>query len=82
VLTVLGIQFGNLLAGTVIIEAVFARAGIGTLAIRAIQARDFPLIQGIVLFFATLYILTSLLVDLTYGFLDPRIRVGGTGRVR
>ena len=78
VLTVLGIQFGNLLAGTVIIEAVFARAGVGTLAIRAIQARDFPLIQGIVLFFATLYILTSLVVDVLYGFLDPRIRLSGS----
>jgi peptide/nickel transport system permease protein len=77
VLTVLGIQFGNLLAGTVIIESVFARAGVGTLAIRAIQARDFPLIQGIVLFFAALYILTSLFVDLIYGFLDPRIRLSG-----
>jgi peptide/nickel transport system permease protein len=79
VLTVLGIQFGNLLAGTVIVEAVFARAGIGTLAIRAIQARDFPLIQGIVLFFATLYILTSLVVDVLYGVLDPRIRLSGDG---
>ncbi len=82
VLTVLGIQFGNLLAGTVIVESVFARAGLGTLAIRAIQARDFPLIQGIVLFFAVLYILTSLVVDLLYGFLDPRIRIGGAGRLR
>ena len=75
VITVIGIQFGNLLAGTVIIESVFARAGIGSLAIRAIQARDFPLVQGIVLFFAALYVLTSLVVDLVYGFLDPRIRL-------
>jgi ABC-type dipeptide/oligopeptide/nickel transport system permease component len=82
VLTVLGIQFGNLLAGTVIVESVFARAGLGTLAIRAIQASDFPLIQGIVLFFAVLYIFTSLVVDLLYGFLDPRIRLGGTGQAR
>jgi ABC-type dipeptide/oligopeptide/nickel transport system permease component len=74
VLTVLGIQFGDLLAGTVIVEAVFARAGLGTLAIRAIQARDFPLIQGIVLFYAVLYVGSSLIVDLLYGVLDPRIR--------
>jgi peptide/nickel transport system permease protein len=74
VLTVIGIQFGNLLAGTVIIESVFARAGLGSLAIRAIQARDFPMVQGIVLFYATFYILSSLLVDLLYGVLDPRIR--------
>jgi peptide/nickel transport system permease protein len=75
VLTVLGIQFGNLLAGTVIVESVFARSGIGTLAIRAIQARDFPLIQGIVLFYAAIYVLTSLVVDLVYGVVDPRIRL-------
>jgi peptide/nickel transport system permease protein len=78
VITVIGIQFGNLLAGTVIIESVFARAGIGSLAIRAIQARDFPLVQGIVLFFAVLYTLSSLAVDLVYGFLDPRIRLTRT----
>jgi ABC-type dipeptide/oligopeptide/nickel transport system permease component len=77
VLTVLGIQFGDLLAGTVIVEAVFARAGLGTLAIRAIQARDFPLIQGIVLFYAVLYVGSSLIVDLLYGVLDPRIRFSG-----
>jgi peptide/nickel transport system permease protein len=75
VITVIGIQFGHLLAGTVIIESVFARAGVGSLAIRAIQARDFPLVQGIVMFLATLFVLTSLAVDLLYGFLDPRIRI-------
>ncbi len=75
VLTVVGIQFGGLLAGTVIIEAVFARSGLGSLAIRAIQARDFPVVQGIVLFYATFYILSSLVVDLLYGVLDPRIRL-------
>jgi peptide/nickel transport system permease protein len=78
VLTVLGIQFGDLLAGTVIVEAVFARAGLGTLAIRAIQARDFPLIQGIVLFYAVLYVGSSLIVDLLYGVLDPRIHLGAS----
>lgn len=75
ILTVMGIQVGNLLAGTVIIESVFARAGLGSLAVRAIQARDFPLIQGIVLFYAVLYILSSLVVDLSYGVIDPRIRL-------
>lgn len=75
ILTVMGIQVGNLLAGTVIIESVFARAGLGSLAVRAIQARDFPLIQGIVLFYAVLYILSSLVVDLLYGVIDPRIRL-------
>lgn len=76
VTTVIGIQFGHLLAGTVIIESVFARAGIGSLAIRAIQARDFPMVQGIVIFLATLFVLSSLAVDLLYGLLDPRIRLG------
>jgi peptide/nickel transport system permease protein len=76
VVTVIGIQFGHLLSGAVIIEAVFARAGIGSLAIRAIQARDFPLVQGIVLFLATLFVCASLVVDLLYGLLDPRIRLG------
>lgn len=76
VVTVIGIQFGHLLSGAVIIEAVFARAGIGSLAIRAIQARDFPLVQGIVLFLATLFVVASLVVDLLYGLLDPRIRLG------
>lgn len=78
VTTVIGIQFGHLLAGTVIIESVFARAGVGSLAIRAIQARDFPLVQGIVLFLATLFVLSSLAVDLLYGLLDPRIRLTRT----
>lgn len=78
ILTVIGIQFGNLLAGTVIVESVFARAGLGTLAIRAIQARDFPLIQGIVLLYAVLYVGTTLIIDLLYGTLDPRIRLSGS----
>src|SRR5262249_30724857 len=74
VVTVAGIQFGHLLAGTVVIESVFARAGLGSVGIRAIQARDFPLIQGVVLVLALIYGLSSLAVDLLYGFLDPRIR--------
>lgn len=74
ILTVLGITFGNLLGGTVIIEAVFSRGGLGTLAIRAIETRDFPLIQGIVIFYAVLYVLCNLAVDVIYGVADPRIR--------
>lgn len=77
VVTVLGIQIGYLLTGTVIIETVFARAGIGSVAIRAIQGRDFPLVQGIVLFYAVIFVATNLLVDMLYGLLDPRIRQGG-----
>ncbi len=78
VVTIIGIQFGNLLAGTVITESVFARSGVGSLSIRAIQARDFPVVQGIVLFLATLFVLSSLVIDLLYGVLDPRIRLTGS----
>ncbi|MBN1317144.1 MAG: ABC transporter permease [Anaerolineales bacterium] len=74
VVTVLGLQFAGLLAGTVFIENVFARPGIGRLAVNAIIARDYPIVQGVVLFSATIYALINLVVDLLYGFLDPRIR--------
>lgn len=74
VVTVLGLQLAGLLGGTVFIENVFARPGIGRLAVNAIAARDYPLIQGIVLFTAVVYALLNLAVDVLYGFLDPRIR--------
>ncbi len=76
VVTIFGLQFGNLLAGTVVIETVFARPGLGRLIVSAILAKDFPMVQGIILFTATIYVLVNLLVDLTYGLLDPRIRYG------
>lgn len=73
VVTIIGLQFGGLLSGAFIIEAVFAWHGIGELAVDAFGKRDFPLIQGIVLVVATSYVLVNLLVDLLYAFLDPRI---------
>ncbi len=73
VVTVIGLQFGGLLGGAVIVESVFARAGLGRFAVNAIQSRDFPLIQGIVLFAAAVYALVNLSVDLLYVALDPRI---------
>ncbi len=73
VITILGLQFGGLLSGAFIIEAVFAWHGIGELAVKAFAKRDFPLIQGIVLIVATSYVLVNLVVDLLYAFLDPRI---------
>jgi ABC-type dipeptide/oligopeptide/nickel transport system permease component len=76
VVTVIGLQFGNLIAGAVIIETVFARQGIGRLAVDAIRMKDFPMIQGTVLFAATAYVLANLLVDLSYVWLDPRIQFG------
>jgi len=73
VVTVVGLQFGGLLGGAVIIESVFARRGIGQLLVRALQSRDFPLAQGCVLFIAMVYVLVNLGVDVLYGFIDPRI---------
>jgi ABC-type dipeptide/oligopeptide/nickel transport system permease component len=74
VVTIVGLQFGWLLGGAVIIEFVFARRGIGQLLVGALRARDFPLAQGCVLFVAMIYILVNLMVDILYGMLDPRIR--------
>lgn len=74
VITIVGLQFGNLLAGAVVVETVFSRQGIGRLLVTAIQGRDFPLVQGLVLFIAASYVLINLLVDLSYAVIDPRIR--------
>jgi ABC-type dipeptide/oligopeptide/nickel transport system permease component len=74
VVTIFGLQFGQLLAGTVVIETVFGRPGIGRLIVDAILNKDFPLVQGIVLVVAVSYVLVNLVVDLLYAFLDPRIR--------
>lgn len=74
VVTIIGLQIGGLLSGAFIIESVFAYPGIGQLAVTALQARDFPVIQGIVLLVAAIYVCVNLLADLVYGFLDPRIQ--------
>ncbi len=76
VVTIIGLQFGNLLGGAVVIETVFARQGIGRLAITAILAKDFPLIQGLVLVSAVVYVVLNILVDSSYALLDPRIKYG------
>jgi ABC-type dipeptide/oligopeptide/nickel transport system permease component len=73
VVTVIGLQFGWMLGGTVITETIFSRQGIGRLAVTAIFAKDFPLVQGTVLLSATVYVLVNLVVDLSYAVLDPRI---------
>jgi peptide/nickel transport system permease protein len=75
IVTILGLQFGALLSGAFIIEAVFAWHGIGELGIKAFARRDFPLIQGIVLTVATSYVLVNLAVDVLYALLDPRIKL-------
>ncbi|UXH43473.1 ABC transporter permease [Rossellomorea vietnamensis] len=73
VITVIGLNFGFLLGGTIITEQVFAINGVGRLMIDAIAARDFPMVQGSVLLVATLFVLVNLLVDIIYVFIDPRI---------
>ena len=76
VVTVAGLQFGQLLGGAVIIETVFARQGVGRLAVDALLARDMPVVQGAVLFLGSIFIITNLAVDVLYGYLDPRLRIG------
>ena len=75
IVTILGLQFGVVLTGAVITETIFAWPGIGRLLIQSIGFRDYPTVQGCVLLIAVTYVGVNLLTDLTYGFLDPRIRV-------
>jgi peptide/nickel transport system permease protein len=76
VVTVFGLQFGNLLAGAVIVETVFSRPGLGRVIVGGILAKDFPLVQGTVLFVAAAYVLINVVVDVAYAYVDPRIRIG------
>ena len=73
VVTIVGLQFGALLGGAVVVEIVFARQGIGRMAVDAILQKDFPVVQGVVLLAALVYVVVNLLVDLLYSLLDPRI---------
>jgi len=73
-LTYFGFIIGGFLTGSVVIETVFAWPGVGLLAINALRARDFQVVQSVVLFFAVVYILSNLLVDILYAYIDPRIR--------
>jgi peptide/nickel transport system permease protein len=75
VVTMLGLEFGRLIGGAVIVETVFARQGVGSLLIQSILDKDIPVLRGTVLLVACGYVLINLLVDLTYGWLDPRIRL-------
>ena len=76
--TMVGLQFGSLLGGAVIVETVFARQGIGRMAVNAILRKDYPLVQATVLFAAAAYVLVNILVDVSYAWLDPRIKYGRT----
>jgi ABC-type dipeptide/oligopeptide/nickel transport system permease component len=76
VITVLGLQFGQLLGGAIITETVFAWPGVATLTVESIRNQDFPVVQCAVLLLAVIIVLVNLIVDLIVGFIDPRIRVG------
>jgi len=74
VITIVGLQFGSLLSGAIIVENVFARPGLGSLLLTAILERNYPVVQGSVLVIAAVYVVVNTLVDLAYGLADPRIR--------
>ena len=74
VITLLGLQLGTLLGGTIILESIYALPGLGTLLLSSVTLKDYPQIQGIVLFFAIVVVMLNLLVDLSYGWFDPRVR--------
>jgi peptide/nickel transport system permease protein len=75
ILTVIGIVTGGLLGGAVVIEQVFSLPGVGRLVIGAVLSRDFPVIQGTLLFVAVIYLLINLVVDVLYAVVDPRVRL-------
>lgn len=77
VLTVVGLQFGALLAGAIITETIFSWPGLGTLLVNAIQTRDYPIVQGCVLMISVSYVVVNLFTDLVYALIDPRIQYRG-----
>jgi ABC-type dipeptide/oligopeptide/nickel transport system permease component len=74
-LTIIGLQFGTLLAGAIITETIFAWPGVGRLTVQAIQSRDFPLLQGCILLIAVTYVVVNLATDFVYALVDPRVRL-------
>jgi peptide/nickel transport system permease protein len=75
VITIVGLEIGSLLGGAILTEQVFSWPGVGRLTVQAITNRDFPLMQAIVLFLSVIFVVTNLLVDVAYAFLDPRVRL-------
>jgi ABC-type dipeptide/oligopeptide/nickel transport system permease component len=75
IITILGLQFGTLLAGAIVTETIFSWPGIGRLTVQAISSRDYPLLQGCILVIALSYVLVNLLTDVLYAFIDPRVRL-------
>ena len=80
VVTLLGLQLGGLLTGSIITEVIFSWPGLGRLLITAISARDYPLVEGCVLTFALTYVVVNMATDMVYGLIDPRIRLGAEAR--
>ena len=76
-ITMLGLSMGSLLGGTAVVEVIFTYPGLGNLAVTAITAYDYPLIQGYVLWISMIYMLVNLAVDISYNYIDPRIRERG-----
>ena len=80
IITLLTLSIGSLLGGTAIVESIFMWDGVGKMAVDAINMRDYPVIQAYVMWMAIIYVLVNLITDLSYRFLDPRIRLGGIGQ--
>ena len=76
VITLSGMQLGYMLSGSMLVEQVFSISGIGKLAIDSMMTRDLPMLQGAVVYIAAIFVVTNLLVDISYAFIDPRIRFG------
>jgi peptide/nickel transport system permease protein len=75
IITVAGMMIGNMLSGMILAEIVFARSGVGRMVVDSIYTRDYPLLQGVVIFVATFYLLINLLTDIIYFYIDPRIKI-------
>ena len=75
VITLLGLQFGQLMGGAVLTETVFGLAGVGTALYESISTRDFPIVQAFTVVIAATYVVINLIVDISYGYLDPRVRL-------
>jgi ABC-type dipeptide/oligopeptide/nickel transport system permease component len=75
IVTIAGLGFGRLLAGAIIIESIFAIPGMGTVLIRAIQGRDYPVVQALVLIYALMFVVMNLITDIVYTKVDPRVKL-------
>jgi len=75
IVTIIGIETGSLLSGAVLTETVFSLPGVGTMLVQSILARDYPVVQGFTLVVAIIFVLVNLIVDASYAYLDPRIRL-------